>query len=531
MNRRTAAGRTQLAGAAAAVFFLFSGVIFAPHLGIQNDEALFASPLYPPKGWFYRIRLFHSDIPLLLMSYLGTLKTLLYIPICHWFGTHQEAVRIPALIAGAAGIWLFFRLLARLAGYRTACTGCALLSADSIYLLTTCYDWGPVALQHLLIIGGLLLSVHFYQDKRPLSLFGAFLLFGLAVWDKALALWMLSGAGIAAVLTAPRQILGTINLRRIGIAACGFCLGASPFLIYNLSHRFATLQENSTRDFTDVTGRARLVENTIEGQGMFGWLVEEDRDTPAPHSPSNPIESLSASISSAFGHPRRNLMFYGLLLALALLPLARGASLRTALFAMFAMAIAWIQMATTHDAGGSVHHIILLWPLPAMIMAVSFAAASRRLGRAGLPAVAVLTAVLVGSEMLVTNEYYTLMVRNGGTVPWSDAIYTLSDYLGSAPPARSVASVDWGIMDSLRLLNRGKLPLRWGGDEDDASITAAVADGGTLYVGHPPGREVFAGKSEALVSRAAALGFRREMLVVIADSYGRPTFEVFRFKR
>ena len=531
MNISTQIRRAHLIGAAAVIFFFISGVAFVPHLGVQNDEALFASPLFPPQGWFYRIRLFHSDIPLLLMSYLGTLKTLLYMPIFHWFGTHQEAVRIPAVIAGAAGIWLFFRLLARLAGYRTACIGCILLSADSLYLLTTCYDWGPVALQHLLIVGGLLLGVRFYQEERLLSLFGAFLMFGLAVWDKALALWMLSGVGISAILTAPRRIVGTMNLRRIGIAACGFCLGASPFLIYNLSHRFATLRENSARDFTDVTGRARLVENTLDGQGMFGWLVEEDQNTPAPHAPSTPVESLSASVSAAFGHPRRSLMFYGFLLALALIPLARGAALRAALFAAFALAIAWIQMATTHDAGGSVHHIILLWPLPAMLMAVSFAAASRRLGRAGLPAVAVLTALLAGSEMLVTNEYYAQMVRNGGTVPWSDAVYTLSDYLGPAPSARSIACVDWGIMDSLRLLNHGRLPLRWGGDEDDAGITAAVADGGTLYVGHPPGREVFEGKTEKLVTRAAALGFHREMLAVIADSYGRPTFEVFRFRR
>lgn len=523
--------RTHLIGAAAAAFFLFSGLAFAPLLGIQNDEALFASPLFPPKGWFYRIRLFHSDIALLLMSYLGTLKTLLYKPIFHWFGTHQEAVRIPVLIAGAAGIWMFYRLLDRVAGHRAAAIGCILLAADSLYLLTTCFDWGPVALQHLLMIGGMFLSVRFYQEQRPLSLFVAFLLFGLAVWDKALALWMLSGIWAAAVLIFPRQVFAATNLRRIGIAAAGFCLGASPFLIYNLSHRFATLSENSSRDFTDVTGRARLVENTINGQGMFDWLVEEDQNTPTPHAPSSLGERVSAGISAFAGHPRASFMFYGFVLALILAPLARGDSLRSILFAAVAMAIAWIQMATTHDAGGSVHHIILLWPLPAMLMAVSFAAASRRLGRAGLPAVVILTVLLASSEMLVTNEYYAVMVRNGGTVRWSDAIFTLSDYLGSVPPAKSVACVDWGIMDSLRLLNRGRLPLRWGGDEDDASIAAAAAEGGTLYVGHPTGREVFAGKMEALVRRAGALGVRREMLAVIADSNGRPTFEVFRFKR
>ncbi len=540
MNISTQGRRARYFALFTAAFFFLSGVFFVPHLGVQNDEALFASPMFAPKDWFYRIRIFHSDIALLLMSYLGTLKTLLYKPVFRWFGVSAASTRIPMLLAGAASIWLFFLLLRRLVGERAACIGCALLAADSLFLLTTCFDWGPVALQHLLIITGLLLAVRFYQERRPLSLFGAFLLFGLAVWDKALALWMLSGMGIAAMAIVPRQILGAVNFRRTGIAIGGFLLGASPFLIYNLTHRFATLRENSARDFSDIEGRARLLQNTADGQAMFGWLIEENQDTPVPHPPSDAVESLSADISSFTGHPRHSLMVYGFLLALLLAPLARGPDLRVILFGLVALTLAWIQMATTANAGGSVHHSILLWPLPAMVIAVSLAAASRRLGRAGLPAALALTAILAGSEVLVTNEYYALMVRNGGTVPWSDAVYTLSDYLKSTSgpaarlsggvPAKQVACVDWGILDTLRLLNRGTLPLRWGGDEDDPRLPELIAQPGTLFLGHTAGREIFPGKTEKLTQRAAALGYKRKVLAVIGDSFGRPTFEVFRFE-
>ena len=38
---------------------------------------------------------------------------------------------------------------------------------DSLYLLTTVFDWGPVALQHLLTVGGILLLVGFYQTGEP----------------------------------------------------------------------------------------------------------------------------------------------------------------------------------------------------------------------------------------------------------------------------------------------------------------------------------------------------------------------------
>jgi hypothetical protein len=371
--------------------------------------------------------------------------------------------------------------------------------------------------------------VRFHQDGREGSLFGAFLLAGLAVWDKALALWMLSGICIACILVARRQILNAMSRRRISLAAVGFCLGASPFLIYNLTHGFASLRENAGRDFSDIPGRARQFENTLNGQGMFGWLIEEDQNTPEPHPPSNTLESISAEISTFAGHPRHNLMVYGLLLALALAPLARGSARKVVLFGVTAMAVAWIQMATTKNAGGSVHHIILLWPLPAMIVAISLAAASRRLGRAGLPAALAVTALLAGSGMLVTNEYYAQTVRNGGTVPWSDAVYTLSDFLKTTP-AKTLSCVDWGILDTLRLLDRGRLPLRWGGDETEASLQELVAAAPAVFVGHPVGREVFQGKTENLLKVAAGLGYRRRMLAVIGDSFSRSEFEVWVFE-
>src|SRR5262249_11850390 len=93
----------------------------------------------------------------------------------------------------------------------------------------------------------------------------------------------------------------------------------------------------------------------------------------------------------------------------------RGAALRAILFALIAMIVAWMQIALTVHAGGSVHHAILIWPLPQMVIAISFAAASRRLGRAAVPVLAAALAVMMVAGLLVTNEYFALLVRNGGT--------------------------------------------------------------------------------------------------------------------
>src|SRR5436190_20497823 len=122
------------------------------------------------------------------------------------------------LLDGVASLLLFFLLLRRISGDRAAYIGCSLLDVDSVYILTSCFDWGPVALQHLLLVGGALLLVRFYQTGSHYSLAGGFFLFGLALWDKALAIWVLSGLGVAGILTFPRQILAVTGKRRLAIS-------------------------------------------------------------------------------------------------------------------------------------------------------------------------------------------------------------------------------------------------------------------------------------------------------------------------
>jgi hypothetical protein len=276
---------------------------------------------------------------------------------------------------------------------------------------------------------------------------------------------------------------------------------------------------------------------TADSRGLFGWLNNEDWQTPAPHGPTGIVPTLSDKISSLAGHPRHNLTLYAFILALLLAPFARGAALKAILFALIAMVVAWFQMAVTANAGGSVHHAILIWPLPQMVIAVSFAAASRRIGRFGVPVLTGVLAIMMISGVLVTNEYYRLTLRNGGGQNWTDAIFRLSDYM-TRDSSKAVYCVDWGIMDSLRLLNRGKLPLLVGTDlvskaqaNDDARqvLIKAIAAPDNVFLAHTKDFEFFQGNDERLVNYAAAAGYKREMLATIPDSYGRPVYEVFRF--
>ncbi|HEY7389905.1 MAG TPA: glycosyltransferase family 39 protein, partial [Bryobacteraceae bacterium] len=513
-----------------------------PLLGIENDEALFGNVFYEPRGGGYAYHLGRSHLPLMILSYLGTLKSWIYKPIYGLLGIGVTSTRVPVAVLGAASIWLFYRLLDRIAGRRAALIGCGLLATDAVYLLTSTFDWGPVALQHVLVLGGALLLVRFWQrrDKSgdKLALAGGFFLFGLALWDKALAIWVLSGMAVAALVTLPKQIAQVTTWRHVGIAGLSLVVGAFPLILYNIHTRGGTLHGNAVADTAGAPAKVGALADTIRGSGLFGYLSPEDWQTPQPRTKGDWLERASTKVASASRGPYRSLQLYGLLLAVLLIPLARGAALRTLIFFLVTFAVAWVQMALTAHAGNAMHHTILLWPLPQAIMAVSFASASRRLGAAGIPAIAAVTATLMVSGLLLMNSYFARMVRNGGAISWTDAIFPLSEYMKKTP-ATEVFCLDWGFLDSLRLLSDGKLPVRVGEDPiqkpeltdaDRERLTDMISNPEHVFIAHEKPFEFYPGLAEKLTLFAAAHGgYRKETLAAISDSNGRPTFEVFRF--
>jgi hypothetical protein len=180
-----------------------------------------------------------------------------------------------------------------------------------------------------------------------------------------------------------------------------------------------------------------------------------------------------------------------------------------------------------------------LWPFPQIVVGVSLVAAARRLGRAAVPALAVLVAVLMLSGLAVTNEYRAELVRNGGIHAWSDAIFSLSDYL-AAHPASEVLSVDWGTFDSLRLLSRGRLVQAYAAEQlakpqlsslDRDALERMISRPDHLFISHAGGIEYFPGVNAKLLRFAQAAGYRREDVALISDSYGRPAFEIYRFQQ
>ncbi|MDE3194976.1 MAG: glycosyltransferase family 39 protein, partial [Acidobacteriota bacterium] len=219
--------------------FCLTGLALIPYPGLQNDELFFAGPIYADLA-FYKLHAGAAAIPLMVISYTGALKTWLYMAIFQVFAPNEWSIRIPVLLLGMATIWLTWVWVRRIAGLRAAHLAAILLSTDTIFLMTGTFDWGPVALQHILLMAGIvsLQSWLTRGSQRMLAL--AFFFWGLGTWDKALMAWPLIGLAVAAAAIYPKELRARLRPAPIAIAIAAFLLGAAPLVWFNLDRRGET---------------------------------------------------------------------------------------------------------------------------------------------------------------------------------------------------------------------------------------------------------------------------------------------------
>lgn len=522
-------------GATCGLVFLLLGCVFVNYPGLQQDETLFAAPLF--RDWsFYSISFGRARIPLMHMSYVGALKTWLYSPLVQLWAPTPALLRVPAVLIGAVTILLFGALLERAHGRRAAWIGCVLLASDPIFLLTTTFDWGPVALQHLLMTAAMLLAVQWYQRANDRWVIAAAFCCGLAFWDKAVFVWMFLGL-LAGSLVFFRRVRSRFTLRCAAASAFALCFGALPLLIYNLAPkpRFATIHSNTPKFRIDgARQNLEILRISCNGSGLFGYIVRNSTDRPLmPHSA---VEKASFFVHSVTGDRRANQMALALLAGLVLIPMLWRTRARDAL--LFSIITGGVALTLMFLSGGgdSTHHTVLLWPVPQLFLAVAFAEASGRV-RFGRWLCAAAVAFFALTNLAVINQYLFQFIRNGSPSIWTDATYPLALGLRSARPPQVVA-VDWGADNPLCVLNRNNPPVRIVADPFmPASETAAerqadlrlLSDGKIVWVQHTGENEIMPGVNERLMSAAHNAGFDEVVINAYTDRSGRPILQTFRF--
>lgn len=535
--------RIRWLGAILSLLFFSVGLAFLPLAGLQGDEVLFAAALYHlPQATVFTVHAFGREYPVMLLSYLGALKTWILSDILTHIRPSYLTVRLPALAIGTVTVWLFVWLLEKLHGRKVACVGGVLLATDTVFLLTTCYDWGPVALQHLLALAGIAFLLRFARSGKGFSLFWGFFCFGLAFWDKALFIWIFSGLAVATVAVFPRELKARRSAWNLGLAAGGLTLGALPLIAYNLVSGFDTFRSNSTFALSQFPSRLHALKVTWDGEILFDFLAHAPWAPGNFRAPHTALFRVSEAVHSLVGirYHYYNALEPAFLLGLLLIPLLfRTRARKPMLFCLIVMAVAWLQMAFTKDAGLGAHHVVLLWPFPHWFLAVAFVQAAEwralQWKHAGAILLAVVVSFLAVDNLLLTNEYYYQLAAYGANKSWDDAIFPLSDAAGHIQ-APELAVYDWGILNQLVVLHRNRLPLYSAGQTfltpamtaiDRRFFQQRLAE--DVWIGHTAPFEVWPGVNEKIERAAQAQGLEKRMLETVADRNGRAVFQIYRF--
>ena len=206
---------TQRGLIAVCVAFVAAGMLFVPRLGIEADEAIVANGIYDHGERLVFVE--HSrtpSVPVMLISYLGALKTWFYNGLFLFTPPRPIILRLPMLLFAAGALWLFFELLDRTIGRRAAWIGTLLLATDTSYLLIEHRGlWsGDSSIRVQAGGAGAAGALSPAADPRQ-DLAWAFFLFGLGLWDKAIFAWVLFGLAVAAVAVFPRDMRKHLSAR------------------------------------------------------------------------------------------------------------------------------------------------------------------------------------------------------------------------------------------------------------------------------------------------------------------------------
>jgi 4-amino-4-deoxy-L-arabinose transferase-like glycosyltransferase len=515
----------------ASALFILLGTALIPFAGVQNDEALFGVPLYLFNPKDLSIIVFHRHIPLMVMSYVGTLKTWIYSAIFLFASVDIWTVRLPMVVTGALTVFVFCRFTSRAAGPMAAVIAAFLLATDPSFVVTNTFDWGPVALGHFLLVTGCFFLLCFWQEEHKMrNLVAGFFFLGLGLWNKALMLWALAGLVCAVAMVFWPELRKSLSRKSFAIGVAAFLFGALPFVLYNIRHANATLGGNAHLEAAPakavIENKLFMERGALNGSGLFGFIPAPDWIEGA-HPPVTRRGRFAQWIRDRVGE--RQSTGFEFVFLLAVLAVPWWWRVRAARFALVFMMVTWLAMAVTRDAGGAIHHAVLLWPFPQFFVAVVLAS---------LPWKRVATALavaLVAMNLLVVNEYLRELDSNGAAGNFTDALFPLSDALPE--DGHPVYVIDWGMANTIAMFHQGRLQVRpidslfrtdSPTENERAIMRVVLADPDAIFVGHVPGREVM--DTRANLDRAAAsLHRRKQMIRIIADSCGHPVFEIFRW--
>ncbi|MFL6447488.1 MAG: hypothetical protein ACJ746_07335 [Bryobacteraceae bacterium] len=502
-------------------FFLL-GLLFLPYLGFEYDEVMFVPMIFHPSKSLFAAPISHHFIPVMEMSYIGALKIWLYSGLFKLWRPTVYSVRLPVLVVASLTVFLVAETVRRRSSVRAAVFTGALLATDISFLLCSTFDCGPVVIQNFLLSAALYLILVHRETIFGLPL-AAFAL-GLALWDKAIFLWILIGLVLSGFAFGFRVLRQEQTLKKLPVAAVAFAVGIAPLVVYNVKRPNQTIGGNAHFTFAEIRPKFTFVRYALNGQAFVHFFVD---DSAPSHRETISTPSLPQRRSR---NPSSWRFLSFALLLMAGVACARPDRRRLILWLFCAVILAWLQSVITKDAGGFVHHVVIFYP--ALFLAVGLAGEeiAWRFGRYGTLFLATVGVLLCGASFNTVYAQFRDFQQFSPSNFWTDADESLAQYL-TAHPNRRILVADWGIATQAEVRTLCSRPIEEISFslKDGNSTTQEAKDWAqsrSLIVLHTPNHEMFPNQRGKLAQLAKASGLAVVPVATIPDRAGHRMFEI-----
>ena len=538
------------------LFFLVAAT-YKIHLpGLQMDETLFInSALGAVNNDFIYKKLF--GIPLMLMPYIGALKSYIYYPIFQIFEVSPATIRFPVIIISLLTLVVSFYLGSLLLGRWWAALLVILMATDPAFIYTTKLDWGPVVLMNFFKLTSLFFIFNILDRKiscKKVSLFSWLLACSLllGLFDKLNFIWFIIAAILATITIYHEKLIQIFLLCRKQLALSGaLFISLFSLMVVFLIVPALGLGKDSPEGYQSFWQRfdhiRALYQSTINGESVYNMVFAEKLVYPSQIYSITTLLIVITIVVIILKRMRFSIFSQDKFLGEYREPRNSSEYLHSLyVFFLILFAVIYAQILSTKQAGGP-HHIMMLFPIYHILNIIAFPIilnffkSWKYIFISVLVTLSLLFGGLISSQVRVVYQY-TQALTSGESFSniWSPSIYQLSDFLKSrSADVDKIVSVDWGMHNQLFALSgseeRYKYFDYWPNfkdfellsTQDKKYLFETILEGkNILVVSHALGSEVMEGNRGNFLELAKSFSIEPKLIYKIFNGE-HPLFEVF----
>jgi len=492
--------------------------------GTQYDEALYVNAaLGGIDKTTFMTRVFHK-VPILLMPYIGALKSYIYFPIFKLFGVSAITMRVPQVILTAFSLFILHKLIYKHTNsLRIAISVVAITAFDASFIIFTRLDNGPVVLDLLLKLLALL-ALFYYQKTNLLRYQIIFWLFmWLGIFNKLNFIWYVNAFTVSFLVVYGRQVWEKLvtkkrRLTNALVAAFGFIISVGYFLLINHTYKLG-----SSLGWVGLNTAYHNTQTLISGSWFYNYVF----------SPNIIGTSL--------------IFWLGLIIILGSRVLSyinrkmyKKDSLDKYAFENFIgiiLTLIFLQLVITLKATAGWHYFSI-YPFWGILVVIGiFKLAEQFKLKIYFEYVFITVFCIYG--LFIYAQYIRAFTKPSTNIIWSTAIYDLENFAKTKPNSQFI-SLDWGTQT--QLIGLGKRhhnrfyelfgPINSNNPMDISRITNdfLLTKPDAYYVTHSPGNEIFPGQTQNFLNIATKAGYSTIENKTIYDQT-KPVFVIYRFSK